>query len=95
MNQVETDNYRTKDGEAYFTFSFFQDNEFIDIDVTYCPSVINLEEQSVFCIESKRGGFTIVSRQKARDFFSARLVAGEWAESLWKNHKENQKGFIL
>lgn len=89
MNEVKTDNYRTKDGEEYFTFSFFQEDEFIDIDVTYCPSVIDLAEQSEFCIESKRGGFTILSRQKARDDFSARLVAGEWAESLWKQHKEN------
>lgn len=88
MNEVESDNYRTKDGKAHFAFSFFKEDEFIDIDVTFCPSAINLKDKSSWCILSKRGGFTVTSNQKARDFFTARLIAGEWAEGLWKNHTE-------
>jgi len=88
MNAIETDNYRTKDGEAYFTFSFFQEQEFIAIDVTYSPNFIALKDNISLCTPSQRGGFTIISEQKARDTFSARLVAGEWAESLWETYKQ-------
>ena len=81
---IVSDNYRTEDGIGYFSFSFFNQGDFIEIDTTFAPSNIKLEDKIDWCTPSKRGGFTIISEQTVRDDFTARLVAKEWAESIWK-----------
>jgi len=81
-----TDSYRTKDGLGYFSFSFFEQDGFVDIDVIYAPAELNLKDQPNKCSPSARGGFTIVSEQQARDEFTAKLIAAEWSESLWSQH---------
>lgn len=86
MNRIESDNYRTKDGKAYFSFSFFEEEEFFTIDVTFVSTPIVLAEKADYCISSKRGGFTITSVHKARDLFTAKLIAGQWAEDLWTEY---------
>lgn len=84
MNEIESDTYRTKDGKAFFSFSFFKENEFYDINVTFAPPELNLKDKTEFCVPSKKEGFSIISEQKARDIFTAKLIAGAWAEKIWK-----------
>lgn len=85
---VESDNYRTKDGEAYFAFTFYLEDEFVEIDTTFLPDEVNIQDEQSLCVPSKRGGLTAVTEQKARDFFTARLIAGSWAEKVWVNRHQ-------
>ncbi len=86
---IESDNYRTKDGEAYFAFTFFLEDEFVEIDTIFLPDGVNIQDDESLCIPSKRAGLTAVTEQKARDFFTARLIAGSWAEKVWANRYPN------
>lgn len=86
-NDNNIDNYRTKDGKGYFSFSFYEVNNLFEIDVTYFPSEINLSNSST-CSSSARDGFTLNTEKKARDLFTARLIAGDWAEDIWSSRKK-------
>lgn len=76
------DNYRTKDGNGYFSFSFFEIDEAFEIDVIYSPKNINLANSET-CSISEREGFTINTDKKYGDLFTAKLVAADWAEDIW------------
>lgn len=82
MTEIESDSYRTKDGKYHFSFSFLQEGDFYEIDVIYAPSEINLNDKPLLCNPSKRNGFTIITDQKGDDVFTAKLIAGDWAEKL-------------
>lgn len=87
---IGSDNYRTKDGDAYFAFSFFQKDKFVETDVTFFPNSVSLLDVPLMCIESERGGYTLISQHKARDIFTAKLIAGEWAEKIWVESQEHR-----
>jgi len=65
-------------------FHSFKKDEFYDINVTFAPSELDLINKTEFCVPSKTDGFSIIYEQKSRDIFTAKLIAGAWAEKIWK-----------
>ncbi|OQW91107.1 MAG: hypothetical protein BWK78_05470 [Thiotrichaceae bacterium IS1] len=84
------DVYRTKDGNAYFTFSFVKVGIFFthyEIDIVSQPSYGDREagQHSTHRLPSARGGYRVClgDDSQADSLFNARKWAGTWAEHTW------------
>lgn len=80
---MDTDVYRTNDGLAHFSFSFVEEGDEFEIDVVYMPKEIDPTKILDTCKTSTRKGFTLLLENNPNDIDTARLMAGDWAESVW------------
>jgi len=83
-----TDNYRTKDGKANFTFGFIKTAEgYYDIDILSSPSYGNRSSglHPTHRLHSDRGGFKICfgNPSVAKTLGGAKSWAKEWSEASW------------
>ena len=84
-----TDEYRTRDGSAYFTFRFVDVGTHYEIDIIYQPSYGSREsdQHSTHRLSSSRSDCNyrvcLGDDRQANSLSNAKKWAGTWAEHTW------------
>ncbi|HJQ24193.1 MAG TPA: hypothetical protein VKA60_09785 [Blastocatellia bacterium] len=89
--KVET--YRTKDGEAEFTFRFVKVDDQYEVDILETPSYGNLDTSLHIThrVNSPRGGYQAdMGLIDKRNLDEVQQMASQWAEFTWTYIKSNK-----
>jgi hypothetical protein len=85
---IYKDDYRTRDGRAYYKFGFAQVGSNIEIDILDMPGYGGRDDalHPTHRLKSERGGYKICfgNPSISNDINSAKKWAAIWAEHTWK-----------